>query len=237
MNRGIKKELSDVAPMPDHTRKDTFIRAYRKKNGGMKIGTLEIVKSQLGYIRMPVWLISLAALILAIWGIHEDREVLFAVSAIMPFVSGIAIFEDMRSGMYGMTELESVTLVSKRGMLFARYVCIGVAHIILISVLTVLVGNYTGYSYLMTGAMLTIPYLLSSVGSMELERTVFGRKNAFGCMVISAAVSVLMIILDNARSAILQNYQWVWYLAGLILIVLECIEIKKTLQWEEYAWN
>lgn len=237
MNSSIKRALPDVAPSPDHNRKDQFIKAYRRKYARTQISMVDIIKSQFGYIRMPVWLISIAALIVAIWGIQEDREVLFAVSAIMPFVSGIAIFDFLRSGMYGMTELESVTLVSKRGILFSRFICVGIAHIILLAVLAVIVGKQSGYGCLLTGAMLTIPYLISSIASMELERTDFGRKNVMGCIVVSVIVSGIIIVLHNEHELFSEKYQAVWYLAAMVLIIMECIEIRKTFRWEEYAWN
>ena len=237
MNSSIKKALSDAAPSPDHNRKDQFVRAYKRMYVRAQISTVDILRSQFGYIRMPVWLISLAALIVAILGIHEDREVVFAVSAIMPFVSGIAVFDFMRSGMYGMTELESVTIVSKRGMLFARFVCVGASHIALLTILVVIMGKQSGYGCLMTGVLLTIPYLISSIASMELERTALGRKNVMGCIVVSALVSGLIIALHNKREFFAEGYQVIWCLAAIALIIMECIEIRKSFRWEEYAWN
>lgn len=236
MNSRIKKALSDVAPSPDPRRKDQFIRAYRKKYAGTPLSTTEIIRSQVGYIRVPVWLISFAVLMMAIWGIHEDQEVIFAVSALMPFVSGIAIFDFLRSGMYGMTELESVTLVSKRGMLFARFICVGLVHIALLTVLTVIVGKQSGYGFLMTGAMLTIPYLLSSIASMKLERTTFGRKNTLSLIVVSALVSGIIIVMREEQELFSEKYQGIWYAAAVVLIIMECVEIRKTFR-EGYAWN
>ena len=237
MNCSIKRALSDAAPSPDHNRKDQFIRTFRRKYVGTQLSTVDIIKSQFGYIRMPVWLISLATLIVAILGIHEDMEVVFVLSTIMPFVSGIAIFDFLRSGMYGMAELESVTLVSKRGILFSRFICVGIAHIILLAVLAVIVGKQSGYGCLPAGAMLTIPYLISSIASMELERTTLGRKNVMGCIVVSAVVSGMMIILHNEHELFSEKFWGVWYLAAMALIIMECMEIRKTFRWEEYAWN
>ncbi len=237
MNSRIRRTLSEAASTPDYNRKDQFIRAYRRTYARTRISTIDIIRNQFGYIRMSVWLISLVALAVAIWGINEDSEVVFAVSAIMPFVSGIAVFDFLRSGMYEMTELESVTYVSKRGILFARFICIGVAHIALVALLAFIVGKQSSYGCLMTGAMLTIPYLLSSITSMELERTTIGRKNAMGCIIVSAIVSGIMIVLNNERWFFAEINQGVWYIAAIVLIIMECIEIKKTFRWEEYAWN
>lgn len=57
----------------------------------------------------------------------------------------------------------------------------------------------------MTGAMLTIPYLLSSITSMELERTTIGRKNVMGCIMVSAIISGIMIVLNYESEAIIDG--------------------------------
>lgn len=237
MNGSMKRALSNAAPSPDHHRKDQFIRDYRRKYAGAQISTVDIIKSQFGYIRMPVWLISLAALLVAIWGIQGDGKVIFVVSAMMPFVSGIALFDFLRSGMHGMTELECVTLVSKRGILFARLLCVGVVHVALLAALVAIVGRQSGYGTLLTGAMLTIPYLLSSIASLELERTTFGRKNVTSCIVVSAIVSGVIIVFQNQQVLFTEKYHSLWYLVAVLLIIMECIEIRKTFRWEEYAWS
>ena len=234
----IKKELLDTAPKPDWHRKDVFIRLYRKQHCSTQISTLHIIKSQFGFIHMPVWIISLSALIVAIWGISMNRDIICAVSVIMPFVSGVAVFESFRSRMYGMTEMEGVTVVSMRGIFFARIICVGISHVLLLFLLTVLVGCHSRYGFLMSGEILTIPYLLSSVGSMELERTVVGRNNAFCCITVSATVSFVMLAFQqNERVFFDENYRWIWFLACLILIIMECVELRKRYFWEEYAWN
>ena len=84
---------------------------------------------------------------------------------------------------------------------------------------------------------LTIPYLLSSILSMELERTAFGRKYGLSCMAISAGVSVLMFVLQNERNLYAEAYRGLWYLSTIILMLIEWFEIKKMFQMEEYAWS
>lgn len=237
MNKEMKMQLLSAAPVPDHRKKDRFVRAYRKQCRGGRGGTFDIIRSQMGYIRMPVWLLSLAALIVAVWGLYKDREVIAAVSAIMPFVSGIAVFDSARSGRYGMTELESVTYVSERGVLFARFVSIGIVHIALLLVLAVIAGRQSGYGYMMTGAMLTTPYLISSTLCMELERTALGRRNALSSIAVSAAVSGVMLVIQAEEWQLPEGWQWIWYAAAAVLTVIEYVEIRKTFRWEEYAWN
>lgn len=136
-----------------------------------------------------------------------------------------------------MTELESVTYVSERGVLFARFVSIGIVHIALLLVLAVIAGRQSGYGYMMTGAMLTTPYLISSTLCMELERTALGRRNALSSIAVSAAVSGVMLLIQAEGWQLQEGCQWIWYAAAAVLIVIEYAEIRKTIRWEEYAWN
>lgn len=75
----------------------------------------------------------------------------------------------------------------------------------MLALLAFIVGKQSSYGCLMTGAMLTIPYLLSSITSMELERTTIGRKNVMGCIMVSAIISGIMIVLNYESEAIIDG--------------------------------
>ena len=236
MSKNIKRMMADASPKPDLARKDAFIREFRKISR-KELGVFDIIKSQISYIRMPVWIASFAALIVAIFGIASNRESVFFVAAIMPFVSAIAVFDSMRCRMYGMDELEGATRISGRGILFAKLICIGTVHIALLLILTVVIGRSSVYGAAMTGTLITIPYLISSIASMILERTEIGRRNAFGCVLVSAMTSVMMLAIKDEKALFAQNYRWVWLVLLAVCVVLECTQIKKTFRLEEYQWN
>ena len=237
MSKDIRKMMADAAPKPDSAGKDAFIRMYREKSERTELSVFDMIKSQFSYISLPVWLVSVAALIVAIFGIDFNRETVFIVAAMMPFVSAIAVFDSMRSRMYGMNELEGATRISGRGILLARLVCIGTAHIALLLALSVVVGRNSGYGYAMTGAIITLPYLISSIASMILERTEIGRRNAFGCILVSVMTSVMMLAIKDEKALFAQNYRWIWFVLLAVFVVLECTQIKKTFRLEEYQWN
>ena len=232
MSKNIRQVMHEAAPKPDFAKKDAFIREYREKSGRAELGTLELLKSQISYIRMPVWIASIAVLVVAILGINQNRE-----TALMPFVSAIAVFDSMRCRMYGMDELEGATRISGRGILFAKLVCIGTVHIALLLSLSVVVGSKSGYGFAMTGAIITIPYLFSSAACMILERTEVGRRNAFGCVLISAVTALMILAIKDEKAFFAQNYRWIWFVMFAVFASLECIEIRKTFRVEEYEWN
>ncbi|MBE5836194.1 MAG: hypothetical protein E7309_16450 [Butyrivibrio sp.] len=237
MSKNIRQVMHEAAPELDVAKKDVFIRRYRKMSGRSELGVDELLKSQMSYIRMPVWIVSIAALIVAIFGIGLNRETVFYVAAIMPFVSAIAVFDSMRSRLYGMDELEGATRISGRGILFARLICIGTVHLALLLALSVVVGTSSGYGFAMTGAIITIPYLISSIACMILERTEIGRRNAFGCVLVSAVTAFMILAIKDEKVFFAQNYRWIWFVLFVFLAALECIEIRKTFHLEEYEWN
>ena len=108
--------LRNFTPDPDPVRKDRFLRTYRKKTAAAETSILSMIKLQFPFISMPVWLITLAALVIAMWGVRTNRNIIFGIALLMPFVSGFSVLESFRSQLYRMTEIESTTLFSLRGI-------------------------------------------------------------------------------------------------------------------------
>ena len=260
MDKKTKEMLVKMAGQPDHLRKDKFIRECRKyneesnkntrnnKNNIMNRDnwnnknnennklttnnetTLRFIMSQFSYISWYVWCVSLFVLIAAIFIIVmkiEATDSITVIAAIIPFVA--------------MSELESVTKVSFRGIYFARMSCIGMVHIVIISCLIILIGRNSENGYLVTGAMILIPYLITSILNTKIERTQIGRKSIFACITVSVLISGSMILLNNQmknhRDFLPSIQPIIWYIAILALIAINFFEIKKTIRQEVYAWN
>ncbi len=237
MNKDIQHTISKFTPSPDPLRKDTFLRTYRRRTGSPKPGVTEMLRLQFTYISPAVWVMTLVVLFIAIWGSFMNRNVITGIAALMPFVSGFAVFETFRSQMYIMTEMEGVTLFSLRGIFFTKIVCIGIVHILLILLISFMIAPVCQNDFLTTGIMITIPYLISSVLSMKAEKSPFGRKNPLVCLGISALISGFVLAESVKYSYFFENLTGIRNLLFMILIVLFLIEIKKTFQWEEYLWN
>lgn len=262
MDKKTKEILVKMAGQPDHLRKDKFIRKYRKyneesnknnennrNNENNKLTTnnettLRFIMSQFSYISWYVWCVSLFVLIAAIFIIVmkvEATDSITVISAIIPFVAMAAVIEAFRSKYYGMSELESVTKVSFRGIYFARMSCIGMVHIVIVSCLIIMIGRNSENGYLVTGAMILIPYLLTSILNTKIERTQIGRKSIFACITVSVLISGSMILLNNQmknhRDFLPSIQPIIWYIAILALMAIHFFEIKKTIRQEAYVWN
>lgn len=236
MNR-IINELAHASPVPDPIRKDHFIRTYRRKACTANPGIRSLLISQVTYISTSVWCITLAVLFLVIWAIHTNQDTIFMTAVLIPFVSGIAIFDSFRSQMYSMTEMESASLFSLRGIFFAKMICIGVVHIFFILLLSFIISPHSRYSYIKTGIIITMPYLLSSIICLKFERSLLGRKNPFICLGISALISALVFFTKAISRKITYSLSELWVILFITLAVLAGNEIRKTLKWEEYLWN
>ena len=236
MSRDIKRMFESVKVYPSSVSKDAFLKRFRKVGNVSQKSSWDMIFSQVGYIKMPVWIVSLLTFIVGAVGLSAERNDTFVVAAMMPFVSGIAVMESFRGEKFGMTELEGVTLYSRRGALFARLVCVGISHICLLFVLSILIGLNGEGGLFTTGSILTIPYLISSIVNMELERTQIGKKiyPGFG---FSAALSIATLFLKEHNQIFNYDYRFFWYLLTLILIVMQIKEIKKSYFVEEYVWN
>lgn len=238
MSKDKIKLIKNARVYPNPERKDLIIRKYRRKVGAARYSGRDMIVSQIGYIRMPVWIVSLLVLAVSIIGLSRDGNVIFVAASMMPFVSGIAVLESFRAEKFGLSEMEGVTLFSRRGILFARVVCVGAVHIALLLMLTLLIGTKEGMGLAMTGSILTVPYLISSIVNMELERTELGRKSALPGLGVAAIMTVTVLAVKEQEVIFRYDYRVFWYLLAAALIAAECIEIRKMFCMEEkYAWN
>ena len=248
MDKKTKELLVKMAGQPDSLRKDKFIREYRKYNKKNNKNTRNnennVMSKDGSYISWYVWCISLFVLIAAIFIIVmkvESTDSITVVSASIPFVAMAAVMESFRSKYYGMSELESVTKVSFRGIYFARTSCIGIVHIVILSCLIIMIGRNSENGYLVTGAMILIPYLITSILNTKIERTQIGRKSIFACITVSVLISGSMILLNNQmknhRDFLPSIQPIIWYIVILALMAIHFFEIKKTIRQEVYAWN
>lgn len=229
--------LKGNTPLPDPARKDRFLRSYRKKTKPVHTNIMSMIGTQFTYISMPVWGLSIAALLIALWGVHSNRDIIPGIAAFMPFVSGAAVFETFRAHWHRMAEIESVTLFSIRGVFFAKIVCIGSVHILLILLLSLIITPNSPYDFSSAGIMITIPYLISAAACLKAERSSFGRKSPLVCLGISALTAGLSLAAYEKKIYFTEIHPQIPNLLFAILTILLVYEIRKTFNWEEYVWN
>lgn len=206
-----------------------FLRASRKK----------IILSQIGYINKALWLSSIFVFIVGLILVQKDvYDAMSVVSILMPFISGIGIVITFRSMIYKMQEIEAASLISTRGVIFARTLIIGISHLILIIALTLVMFLYGKKDFFVTGCLILIPYLLTSAICLELERKHFVRTKPWFCFAVSAGVSFFVLLIQNFLIIDTSEFMRVGIvIVAAILILANAWEFRNMFKAEENVWN
>lgn len=237
MEKELKKALKETMEAPVPERKQEFLRHIEKmQTVTSRISYGKFVTSQFFYIGKRGWLIS----VLSFAGIYfvcaaTDKKVLWAFSAMVPFLAVSFLAESLRSEVCEMAELEMATRFSLRSLIMARMEIMGFAHLLLLG-LSVFAGHWLeGMPLLSTGVYLLVPYLLTNTAGLYLARRVRGRE----CLYAVLAVAVVIAVIPQIAKLLYEEELFIWWLAALgILSVLAAKEWKRNMErWEEYTWS
>ena len=235
MNKELKKALHAAfeAPMPQ--KKQAFMKRVRNS----EISNVKFILIQAAYIRKWVWCISFVIVVFSLYcGYFMDKYVLWGLSAIMPVLAVSALAENIRSGEYGMAELEMATRFSLRSVILARMGILGMVHFGIVC-LAALLGRQGGVTLFQTGVYLLVPYLLTDVSGLWLFRK-FGRKESiYGVLGLSFVIAAIPGINRELVQVLYgTEYFGLWLVILLVLCVITISETKKNLErTEELTWN
>ncbi|MBR6390229.1 MAG: hypothetical protein IKS16_02705, partial [Lachnospiraceae bacterium] len=177
--------LKNACEEPDPVSKDSFIRKVNGMQSEQSLSPMQSARSmnpvrvlavEMHYIRKRVWIFSILAIAIMVTAVSRlGEDMILHIADMMPLLAGLGMIEVMRARMHDMSELEAVTLISARGALFARMTVIGFGHLLAVAVTAMALAGYGRYGALGTGLKLIIPYLITTISCMEVERTGFGR--------------------------------------------------------------
>ena len=236
MKREMKQALREAFAAPPPQNKNRFLRSVTQP----KIGFWEFVLAQAAYIGRQVWVLSFLVLLAALLGVRFlQRDLLWILTALMPYLAVTAVTEQVRSESCGMAELEVTTRFSLKSVLLARMTLVGLVHGLML-VLLMLLGQSSGAAATaQLGIYLLVPYLLTTVSGLWLTRRLRSQEAVYGCLAIAVVVSVLPLV---SRTFFLQLYQaiyfpwWLVMAAGLLL--LNGLEYQNNMKrMEERMWN
>lgn len=203
MKTEIKELLKESFKAPEPEDRQRFLKTIRPR----EISTLDLLLQQARFIRLPVWLVFFLTVALAILGSLlklDDTESL--IPAVMPFAAAVAVLETGRSGKYGMTELEMATRFSLRSVIFARMTVLGAVTLFVLCVSSPVIAAAFGGKTAVTAVRLMIPYLVTMIISLHVERTLRGRNEGYASLVVAAAVFVSVLWFDQFQPAIVLKY-------------------------------
>lgn len=236
MNKKLKKALQNAFEPPEPVHEKEFIKQFPRP----VISTKSFIVSQIGYIPKYVWITSFAVFLIALAGAGLfEKDMLWVISALIPFIAVSFVAENARSDTYHMTEFEMAARFSLKGIILARMGILGICHFFLLTLLIPISAIYSSATVLQAGLYLLVPYLLTTFTGLWAVRKIHGRESVYVCMGIAISVSGLNMLVKTIFPYIYTDeYNLNWLILLLIIGISVIIELRKNLkQREELAWN
>ena len=181
-NRELLLLFFELDEKPDPAKKEAFLKIVMTgqitRATNMTLHRMLLI--QVKYIRKTAWLAALMILLAAVLITKGSPDSVLQISALTPLLAFVTEIETRRSYAYGMAELEMTTAFSLRSIRFARFMILGLFDMAILAGISLLIRKYVAMSVLLTLAHLLLPFLLTMIGALLLERTVFGRTKGSG---------------------------------------------------------
>ncbi|WMM26275.1 hypothetical protein RBU61_06255 [Tissierella sp. MB52-C2] len=238
MRNNLKRKLKSAFEAPAPIRKSIFLSQFDYP----KASRFDFIKSQAGYIRKRVWVLSLLLFIGTLIGIYYyevSTSIVWVVSSIFPFISLASIAEILRSTTYNMDELEISCKHNFLEVSLIRLGILGIANFaVLISILLLFMGQ-TDFGFFRLGLYLITPYLLNCYGSLFAINRLKSREITYICGIVTAFVSLLNALFTIQINDIYTERYWsFWLMSFIILTVLSYKEVVKLIKkMEGLQWN
>ncbi len=241
MKSELKEQLRQVFDAPDSRRKEEFLQNFNYPKATYR----EFVFHQIGYIRKRVWGFSLVLLlsVFAVCKIIKDIEatysMIWVISSLFPLLALLASTEIARSSSFRMSELEMTTRFNLGEVLLMRMGILGLTNAFVFGIVLFFVSFKINYGCLQLGLYLSVPYLITCLGSLMLMNRISSREVVYCCAGVSCFVIVCNGILANSRLMIYSDkFVFFW----IILFILLCIAItnqssKLIKNTEALQWN
>lgn len=230
-----KTELQQGFAPPSPTKKHAFLRQFSPPS----ISFGEVLRSQFGYIQKWVWLLSFgiyAAAALMMYA--EFPNLLQVLSACTPLSALTIVAESSRSVRCGMAELELSTRFSLKTVVFARLILLGIFHLVLFLLLSL--GLVSHISNPLAAIVYTsAPFLLTAFLGLSITRKYHSHEALYGCIGITFAISLLMLLSHRLLSVLYEAQHLVWWLLAVVALTMATGKLFCNIlfETEELAWN
>lgn len=240
-NQDLKQLLQEAFAVPAPQNKEIFLKKVEAKGihkPDISYGGFLLI--QAAYIRKRVWAVSILVFGAALLLEHLlEREVLWVLSAMMPFLAVSAVAENLRSESFGMAELEMASRFSFKSVVLARMWILGFVHLTVLCLAALLCSKNCGSTLLQTGVYLLVPYLLTDGVSLWLIRKIRGKEAVYASVGVAVIIGVLPDMGRYATELLYDGEMFFWWLIALVLLMgITFSEGKKNLaRTEELTWN
>ena len=246
-NRELLCLLFEPDEKPDPVKKEEFLKTVMagQLSRTAKITLDRMLLIQVKYIRKTAWLTALIILFAAALITKGNPDRVLQIAALTPLLAFVTEIETRRSYAYGMAELEMATLFSLRSIRYARFMILGLFDLAVLAGLSLLIRKYVAMSVLLTLAHLLLPFLLTMVGALLLERTTFGRSHPYSSGVLAlfiAAGTEGLLLPDSPVTNLIvaHGFGWILELTAALLLAAVIALFTTNLKKEEEMtaiWN
>lgn len=238
MNKNLKKELKSTFQAPRPTRKQAFLNHFDYP----KANRFDFIKSQTGYIRKRVWVLSILLFVgtlLTLYFYQTPISSLWVVSSVLPFLLLVSMTEITRSTSYNMTELEMSCKHSFSEVILARLGILGIFNSVVLFAIVLLFISKTDLQFFRVGLYLIMPFLLNCYGSLFVVNHLPYKEAIYICGGITGFVSILnSLITTQVNNIFAEKYSMFWIMVFIVVTVLIITEIRKFMKrTEELQWN
>ena len=158
--------------------------------------------------------------------IGKNPAMLWYVSAVMPLLALLMSVEVNRSYAYGMDELEMSTRYNLKEVLLARLTFLGVEDLGLILISLPFVGSTCRYNLFLIGVYLLVPYLLTSIATLEISYHLKSRNTLAYCVATALMVSVTYMLMSGQWDLYAMKYSMYWVMLVCFFVGFAIYEIK-----------
>lgn len=229
MGRKIKKYLPEIKKYfeaPEPQEKSIFINKMCQENiSGNKISSWYMLWVQFSFISKWLWIISALLFICGfITSRYISEEIIWFISAAVPFIVTFSLSESMRSVIYGMQEFEMASRFTLKSIIMSRVIILGVGNMFLLFIAVFLSGNNMWRNVI----YILVPYLSSAIGGFVILRKFPAREGVYLSSIFSVIISVIDIKTAYEYSFIYEaRYTGIWIIAVLLMFAAASYESCK----------
>ncbi len=237
MKNDMKQLLNDAFYATEPKEKQNFLKNIRPR----EVSVLEMLLQQFSYIRVTVWLYALLLIVIAVLGsVYRVEQTTLVITMMMPFAAVASVLETRRSKKYGMSELEMATRFSLRSVVIARLLIVGLAAITVLCVVSPMIATTFGEDVNVTAIHIVIPYCITMIIGLQLERSPLGRATEYGSIMVAFVISFLALVFYFYHPVFMSGYteiieKWGVFVALLLMVITAMEQWKTVNNVEEFA--
>ena len=233
-DKELKQLMKNAYILSESDKSQRFIKEHEKRSRQLA----DVIKNEFHYMGIKSILAGLVicGLFMAV-AVKGDENMMWIMSSMLPICSLIPLIHILRSGRYGMCELEAASRFSLKFIRLIRMFILGIFSSVVILGGSIFLRKIWICGMLDIVIYMLFPYFVSIWGSLFIARKWRGKESEVGVPLICIATGFLPTIIRELRNVhITPDYMYM-ILSVMIMVaaVRECIEFMN--ERSDLSWN